>query len=159
MRAARSSPTWCSAAIRNALRQAAAAAARLTAGELYPDDDEQAEKLAPLGDPGLTGIRVSSTEVLEVPVAVLAGKLTDRLLREIVRRGTRGGPLEPLANQLNHDMTYLHLHQLGGTLARLDCSGGGADSASAAATQGYGGAEAGPRYAGIDTIVAGAGSS
>jgi hypothetical protein len=55
------------------------------------------------------------------------------LLREIVVRGSRGGPLEPLAAQLNHDATHLQgqqihdaVRQLSGeileALARLDAA-------------------------------------
>ena len=76
-------------------------------------------QLAPLGDPGLSGTDKSSAEVLEVPVAVLAEKLTGHLMREIVARGLRGGPLAPLAEQLNHDVTHLYLQQLEGTVGRL----------------------------------------
>ena len=76
-------------------------------------------QLAPLGDPGLSGTEKSSAEVLEVPVTVLAEKLTGHLMREIVARGLRGGPLAPLAEQLNHDVTHLYLQQLEGTVGRL----------------------------------------
>ena len=76
-------------------------------------------QLAPLGDPGLSGTEKSSAEVLEVPVPVLAEKLTGHLMREIVARGLRGGPLAPLAEQLNHDVTHLYLQQLEGTVGRL----------------------------------------
>jgi hypothetical protein len=125
-----------------ALRLAARAAAQLTAGDLRPGDEEQAEyvalvisqvfsepvpdaslakhktvlealragitgQLAVLDDASLTGQHQSSADVLGVPGTVLADKLTDHLLREIVARGSRGGPLEPLAAQLNHDETHL----------------------------------------------------
>ena len=78
-----------------------------------------ARQLAPLGDPGLSGTGKSSADVLEVPVTVLAEKLTGHLVREIVARGLRGGPLAPLAEQLNHDVTHLYLQQLEGTVGRL----------------------------------------
>ena len=62
---------------------------------------------------------------------MVAAKLTGYLLREIVVRGSRGGPLVPLASQLNGDVTQLQgqrieavLGQLAGevrqALARLD---------------------------------------
>ena len=66
-----------------------------------------AGQLAVLDDASLTGQRQSSADLLGVPAMVLAEKLTSNLLREIVVRGSRGGPLEPLAAQLNHDATHL----------------------------------------------------
>jgi hypothetical protein len=145
-----------------ALRQAATTAVQLTAAELRPDDDEQAEhlagvisqvfsepvpagplaghgtvlealqagiagQLAVLDDASLTGTGWSSAEVLGVPATALADRLTAHLLREIVARGARGGPLFPLASQLNDDVTHLQGRQLKGmvgevleVLARLD---------------------------------------
>ncbi len=90
-----------------------------------------AGRLAVLGDASLTGTGQSSADVLGVPGTVVAAKLTGHLLREIVVRGSRGGPLFPLASQLNDDVTHLQgqrieavLGQLAGevrqTLARLD---------------------------------------
>ncbi len=67
-----------------------------------------AGQLAPLGDVKLTGTAKSSAELLEVSVTTLTEKLTSHLLREIVVSGAGGGPLAPLANQLNHDVTHLH---------------------------------------------------
>ena len=78
-----------------------------------------AGQLAILGDPSLTGTGESSADVLEVPVAVLADRLISYLVREIVVRGSRGGPLAPLANQLNHDVTHLQGRRVEGTLAQL----------------------------------------
>ena len=75
-----------------------------------------AGQLAVLGDPGLTGTGKSSAEVLMVPATVLAEKLTSHLLREIVIRGARGGPLAPLANQLGHDVTHMSGQQMEGKL-------------------------------------------
>ncbi len=74
-----------------------------------------AGQLAVLDDAGLTG----SAEVLGVPGAVLADRLTGHLVREIMFRGSRGGPLTPLADQLNHDLTHLQGQRLEGMLARL----------------------------------------
>jgi tetratricopeptide (TPR) repeat protein len=83
-----------------------------------------AGQLAVLDDASLTETGQSSSDVLEVPGTVLAEKLTAHLLREIVSRGARGGPLEPLANQLNHDVTQGMVGRLGDkvreALARLD---------------------------------------
>ena len=53
-----------------------------------------------------------SEEVLGVPGAVLAEKLTGQLVREIMVRGSGGGPLAPLADQLNHDLTHRMLARL-----------------------------------------------
>jgi hypothetical protein len=92
-----------------------------------------AGQLAVLDDANLTGQDQSSADLLGVPGRVLAEKLTTDLVREIVVRGSRGGPLEPLAAQLNHDVTHLQgqqihhaVRQLSGeileALARLDAA-------------------------------------
>jgi hypothetical protein len=67
--------------------------------------------------------------VREVPGPALAERLTAHLLREIVARGSRGGPLFPLASQLNDDVTHLQGQRLEGMLGdvlsrltRLDVS-------------------------------------
>ena len=75
-----------------------------------------AGQLAVLDDAGLTGTGQSSADVLGVPGTVLADRLTGHLVREIIIRGSGGGPLTPLADQLNHELTRL---QIGGMLARL----------------------------------------
>ena len=71
-----------------------------------------AEQLAPLGDADLTGTGRSSADWLGVPVAELAQHLTSHLLQEIFFRGSAGGPLAPLANQLNHEKTHDKLDAL-----------------------------------------------
>ena len=71
-----------------------------------------AGQLAVLDDAGLTGTWQSSAEVLGVPGAVLADRLTGHLVREIMLRGSRGGPLTPLAGQLNHDLTHLQVRRV-----------------------------------------------
>ena len=71
-----------------------------------------AGQLAVLDDASLTGQGQSSADLLGVPGTVLAGKLTGNLRREIVARGLRGGALEPLAAQLNHDETHLQGQQI-----------------------------------------------
>ena len=48
----------------------------------------------------LTGAGRSSADVLGVPGSVLADRLTGHLVREIIVRGSGGGPLAPLADQL-----------------------------------------------------------
>ena len=50
----------------------------------------------------------------------MAQKLTGHLVREIVVRGSRGGPLAPLADQLNHDRTHLEGLRIEGKADRLD---------------------------------------
>jgi len=78
-----------------------------------------AEQLRVLDDASLTGTGQSSAELLGVRGAVVARQLTSHLLREIVARGARGGPLEPLANQLNHDVTHIQGQRLEGMLGEL----------------------------------------
>jgi tetratricopeptide (TPR) repeat protein len=78
-----------------------------------------AENLAVLDDVSLTGTGQSSADVLGAPGSVLAEKLAGHLVREIMLRASRGGPLAPLAGQLNHDVTHLQGQRLEGLLARL----------------------------------------
>jgi hypothetical protein len=78
-----------------------------------------AENLAVLDDPALTGTEHSSAELLGVSGGVLAETLAGHLVREILLRGSRGGPLAPLADQLNHDVTHLQGQRLQGMLAQL----------------------------------------
>jgi tetratricopeptide (TPR) repeat protein len=66
-----------------------------------------AAQLSILDDVSLTGIGQSSASVLELPAMLLAKVLTVHLISQIASRGLRGGSLEPLANQLSHDKTYL----------------------------------------------------
>lgn len=79
-----------------------------------------AGQLAVLGDASLTGTGQSSADVLGVSATVLTEKLTGHLLREIVARGARGGPLFPLAAQLNHDVTHLQGEQIQDAVRQLD---------------------------------------
>jgi hypothetical protein len=76
-------------------------------------------QLAVLDDAGLTSTGQSSAEVLEIPGAVLADKLTGHLVREIIVRGSRGGPLTPLADQFNHELTRLQGQRIEGMVAQL----------------------------------------
>jgi hypothetical protein len=129
-----------------ALRSVATAAIELTARDLHPADEEQAEQLAlvigqvfnkpvpedllgehttmldalqvgiggqlaALDDATLTDQHQSSAEVLGVPGTVLAETLITYLVREIITRASRGGPLVPLAAQMNHDVTHLQVQQ------------------------------------------------
>jgi hypothetical protein len=76
-------------------------------------------QLAVLEDAGRAAAGQSLVEVLGIPGAVLAEKLTGHLVREIMLRGSGGGPLAPLADQLNHDLTHLQGQRVEGMLARL----------------------------------------
>ena len=78
-----------------------------------------AEKLAVLDDVSLTGTGQSSADVLGVQGSVVAEKLAGHLVREVILRGSRGGPLAPMAGQLNHDVTHLQGRRLEDLLARL----------------------------------------
>lgn len=64
-------------------------------------------QLTVLDDASVTGTGQSSSDVLGVTGAVLADKLTTHLIREILTRGSRGGPLTPLAGQLNFELNRL----------------------------------------------------
>jgi tetratricopeptide (TPR) repeat protein len=78
-----------------------------------------AGQLAVLDDASLTDTGQSSAEILGNPGAVMAAKLTGYLLREIAGRGSRGGPLAPLADQLNHDETHLRGQRIEAELGQL----------------------------------------
>ena len=78
-----------------------------------------AANLAVLDDPTLTGTDQSSAAVLGVRASALAEKLTNHLVREVAIRGSGGGPLAPLADQLNHDLTHLQGQRIEGALAQL----------------------------------------
>jgi DNA-binding GntR family transcriptional regulator len=78
-----------------------------------------AAQLAVLDDARLTGTGQSSAEVLGTAGAVVAATLTGHLVREIVTRGARGGPLFPLASQLNDDVTHLQGQRIEAVLGQL----------------------------------------
>ena len=78
-----------------------------------------AGRLAVLDDPAVTGTEQSSAELLEMPGGVLGEALARHLVREIMVRESGGGPLMPLADQLNHDVTHLQGQRLEGMLAQL----------------------------------------
>jgi hypothetical protein len=78
-----------------------------------------AGQLAVLDDAGLTGTGQSSADVLGVPGTVLAERLTGHLVRQIMLRGSGGGPLTPLADRLNHDLTHLQGQRVEGRLTQL----------------------------------------
>jgi hypothetical protein len=54
-----------------------------------------------------------------VPGTVLAERLTSHLVRRIMLGGSGGGPLTPLADQLNHDLTHLQGQRVEGMLAQV----------------------------------------
>jgi hypothetical protein len=78
-----------------------------------------AQTLALLEDPDVSGTGQSSMELLGVPGGALAETLAGHLVREIMVRGAGGGPLAPLADQLNHDVTHLQGQRLEGMLDQL----------------------------------------
>ena len=53
-----------------------------------------------------------------VPVSDVAARLTGHLVRQIQIRGSGGGPLTPLADQLNHDLTHLQGQRIEGRARR-----------------------------------------
>jgi len=57
---------------------------------------------------------------LGLSAGVLAEKLTGHLVREIIVRGARGGPLTSLAAQLNADKIHLQGQRIEDILGRLD---------------------------------------
>jgi hypothetical protein len=68
-------------------------------------------QLAVLDDASMTGVGQSAADLLEVSGTELAEKLYGHLCQQIVFLGSRGGPLEPLANELNHEATHRGLEQ------------------------------------------------
>ena len=76
-------------------------------------------QLAVLDDASLTGIGQSSADVLRVPGTIIAERLTANLLRQIIARAVRGGPLAPLTSQLNHDRTHLQGRRLEGVISEV----------------------------------------
>ena len=85
-----------------------------------------AERMAMLDDARQTGAGQSAAPVLGVPGSVVAEKLTGHLVREILVRGFQGGPLTPLADHLNHELTQDMLAQLSGEVRALATQGGAA---------------------------------
>ena len=76
-------------------------------------------QVAVLDHPDATGTGQSPAQLPGLPPGVLAQTLAGYLVREIVVRGAQGGPLAPLADQLNHDLTHLQGQRLEGMLAQL----------------------------------------
>lgn len=67
-------------------------------------------QLAVLGDPTLTGQHQSAAEMFGISATELVDTLIKNLVWQITIRASRGGPLVPLATQINHDMTHLQTH-------------------------------------------------
>jgi hypothetical protein len=132
-----------------ALRKAVEAAVQATVAEIGLSDPVEAEQAAeqintafrhrepiplPPGQPTLlealqAGI-ASQLRVVDdagqpawnwpgVPVSEVAAELTGHLVRQIQIRGSEPGPLSPLADQLNHDLTHLEGQRLEGMLAQV----------------------------------------
>jgi hypothetical protein len=78
-----------------------------------------AAQLAVLDDATLTGTEQSSADIMGVPGPLVAQKLTGHLVWEIISRGSRGGPLAPLANQLNHEVTHMQGQRIEGMFAQM----------------------------------------
>jgi hypothetical protein len=72
-----------------------------------------------LDDAALAGAGQSSAQVLGIPGTVLADRLTTHLVRQVIVGGSGGGPLTPLADQFNHELTRLQGQRIEGMLARL----------------------------------------
>jgi tetratricopeptide (TPR) repeat protein len=81
--------------------------------------DAIAVKLSLVAEAELTGAGEWSADLPELRVSALAERLSGNLLREIVVRGVRGGPLHPLATQLNFDQMRLQGEDLRGDVQRL----------------------------------------
>jgi len=68
-------------------------------------------QLAVFDDASMTGVGQSAAEALEISTVELTEKLYGHLRQQIIFRGSRGGPLEPLANELNHETTHRGLER------------------------------------------------
>jgi hypothetical protein len=103
-------------------------------------------------DSNRAAARRLSAGALGLPEAALAEKLTGHVVRRIMLRGSGGGPLTPLADQLNHDLTHLQGQRVEGMLARLvafidTASASPADAGSVRVS------EADPRLLGVHAAI------
>jgi len=133
----------------HALKEVVTAAVQATVSEIGPSDGEEADRIAEqinkafrrrnpvplppgqtavlealqagiagqlsvLDDDGQSGVSLPGS-----PVSEVAAKLTGHLVRKIQVRGSPGGPLADLADQLNHDLTHLQGQRLEGMLAQV----------------------------------------
>jgi hypothetical protein len=78
-----------------------------------------AAQLAMVDHADLTGVGRSAAAVPGVSGAMVADRLASYLVREITVRGSHGGPLAPLADQLNHDLTHLQGQRVESKLDQL----------------------------------------
>ena len=76
-------------------------------------------QVAVLGEPELTGQEVSSADLLGIPAGKIAKCLTAHLVAEIRKAALTGGPLKPLADQINFDAAYLNDRRAAGVLDRV----------------------------------------
>ena len=127
-----------------ALRDAATAAAEQSVRDLHlAGDGPQARRMAEairkaLGKPSLIAPPAGQLTLLEslhaslrarlaalddaglgASGAVLSDRLIGCLVLEIKVRGSQGGPLTPLADQLNHELTQLQSQRIEGKVDRL----------------------------------------
>jgi hypothetical protein len=59
----------------------------------------------------MTGVGQSAADSLEISTIELTERLHGHLCRQIIFLGSKGGPLESLANELNHETTHRMLEQ------------------------------------------------
>ena len=76
-------------------------------------------QLAVLDDANRTGVNRSAADELDISTAELTEKLYGHLARQISSAGSRGGPLEPLANALGHEATHSGLRATQSDIRRL----------------------------------------
>jgi hypothetical protein len=81
---------------------------------------EVTTRVAVLGDPDLTGIGASSADLFGVSSTAVGQHLVSHLIAEIKKRGSRGGPLKPLADQLNFDESREQVGRVDSKLTELD---------------------------------------
>ncbi len=81
---------------------------------------EVTTRVAVLGDPDLTGIGASSADLFGVSSTAVGQHLVSHLIAEIKKRGSRGGPLKPLADQLNFDESREQVRRMDSKLIELD---------------------------------------
>lgn len=69
-------------------------------------------QLAILDNASITGVNRSAADELGISTKELTEKLYGNLVRQISYTGSRGGPLEPLANALGHETTQSEVRRL-----------------------------------------------
>lgn len=78
-----------------------------------------ADQIALLEDPEITGAGQSAVEALDISAGIMAPQLTRHLVGEVISDGWRGGPLFPLASQLNADIARVQDQQTQDMLRKL----------------------------------------